>query len=264
MIFLKKNNHKYNLSIGAIFKNESMGIKEWIDHHIFHGIDHIYLIDDFSSDNYYGIIKPYIDSGRITLFKNDDTNNDQTTAYNKFFKPILHETTWIAIFDLDEYFYSPISIDLKSVIKKYTSNKIIINAVPFNSNGHNKQPKYIVESFTKRCCGYNGIFRPTTKIPNLFVSNNTKCVFKTSYVHKIDIHDSIVSGDTVYETSEQNPNLLINHYIIQSKEFFEKVKMTRGDITRIKNTRDWECFNAIDVGDIDDFRLYEQNKPLFK
>ena len=44
-------NHKYYFSIASMFKNESWGLKEWIDHNRFHGVDHIYLINDFSEDN---------------------------------------------------------------------------------------------------------------------------------------------------------------------------------------------------------------------
>jgi hypothetical protein len=37
---------KYYLSVGAIFKNESMILKEWIEHYLHHGFEHIYLINE--------------------------------------------------------------------------------------------------------------------------------------------------------------------------------------------------------------------------
>ena len=43
--------HKYYFSIASMFKNESWGLKEWIDHNKLHGVDHLYLIDDYSNDN---------------------------------------------------------------------------------------------------------------------------------------------------------------------------------------------------------------------
>ena len=36
----------YNLSILAMFKNESWIIKEWIEHYLLEGVDHFYLIDN--------------------------------------------------------------------------------------------------------------------------------------------------------------------------------------------------------------------------
>ena len=45
--------HKYYFSIAAMFKNESWTLKEWIEHYKLHGADHIYLVDDFSDDNFF-------------------------------------------------------------------------------------------------------------------------------------------------------------------------------------------------------------------
>ena len=48
-------------TIGAIFKNEAHIMKEWIEHYLYHGIEHIYLINDFSTDNFLEILQPFID-----------------------------------------------------------------------------------------------------------------------------------------------------------------------------------------------------------
>jgi hypothetical protein len=50
----------YYLTIGAIFKNESHCLQEWIEHHIFHGVEHFYLLNDGSTDEYMKILQPYI------------------------------------------------------------------------------------------------------------------------------------------------------------------------------------------------------------
>ena len=62
---------KYYFSIVAMFKNESWGLKEWIEHNKLHGVDHIYLVDDFSEDDSISVLQPYIDSDYVTLFKNE-------------------------------------------------------------------------------------------------------------------------------------------------------------------------------------------------
>ena len=49
----------YTLSVLAMFKNESMIIQEWINHYIEEGVEHFYLIDNGSTDNYYEKIKMY-------------------------------------------------------------------------------------------------------------------------------------------------------------------------------------------------------------
>ena len=54
---LYNNNLMFKLSVGAMFKNESLIIKEWLDHYIYNGVEHFYLVDDNSDDNYLSIIQ---------------------------------------------------------------------------------------------------------------------------------------------------------------------------------------------------------------
>ena len=79
----------YYFTIGAIFKNESHILKEWIDHYFFHGVDHIYLINDNSNDNYLTILEQYIKDNKVTLYNTSNEFqglNRQSQYYNHFFK----------------------------------------------------------------------------------------------------------------------------------------------------------------------------------
>lgn len=42
----------YFLTCLAIFKNEAMNLKEWLDHHLWQGVEHFYLINNGSEDDY--------------------------------------------------------------------------------------------------------------------------------------------------------------------------------------------------------------------
>ena len=140
---------KYYLSVASIFKNESWGMKEWLDHYKFHGVDHVYLVNDFSTDDYQSILQSYIDDGFVTLYQNDNPERytgRQIDMNNKFFKPIFKESQWLANIDLDEFLYSPREVNLKNIFKKYESYAgVVANWVWFNSNGHEKQPPLVVE-----------------------------------------------------------------------------------------------------------------------
>ena len=60
----------YYLSILAIMKNEAMNLKIWIDHYIWQGVNHIYIIDNNSDDGSIKIIEDLINNGYpITLYK---------------------------------------------------------------------------------------------------------------------------------------------------------------------------------------------------
>ena len=144
----------YNLSVGAIFKNESHSIREWIEHYIYRDVEHFYLIDDSSTDNTVEIIKPYIERGIITLFSGNNWPyylGRQRDMYNHFILPNLPETEWLLMVDLDEYVWSSQSNSLFWMLKFYRHlGQIQVNHTIFGSNGHTDQPQSLVEGFTKR------------------------------------------------------------------------------------------------------------------
>ena len=64
-----KRKMKYRISLCLIFKNEAPFLKEWLDYHLAIGIDHFYLYNNNSDDNYMVIVKPYVDKGIVTLIE---------------------------------------------------------------------------------------------------------------------------------------------------------------------------------------------------
>jgi len=264
---------KYYFSVASVFKNESWGMKEWLDHYKFHGVDHVYLVNDFSTDNYLPILQPYIDEGFVTLYKNDNPERytgRQVDINNKFFKPILKETQWLAQLDLDEFLYSPQEIDIKNILKKYCDySAIVSNWVYFSSNGLKKQPKYVVEGFTKRCDYNDEVFMHVGgRGMERVTFDGSKIIVNTDYnVGSFNIHDIDVDGNKINLSykGKEIPELLINHYQLQSREYWEKVKMNRGDVNHWFNgsPRGFDAYDNMDIGNIDDCRLYQQNLKLF-
>ena len=255
-------NNNYFFSIGAIFKNESHILKEWIDHYFFHGIDHIYLINDKSTDNYLEILEPYIKHKKITLYHTSNEFsglNRQSEYYNHFFKQHFKDTEWLGIFDLDEFLYSPHDVNIKNIIKKYeTYGQLEINWVHFGSSGFENQPDKVVQNFIHRG-EYNSIKNGPGGRYNSF-----KAIVKTLTCNSLALHRHH-SNETLKNISfeETDTPLLINHYAIQSKEYWKNVKMTRGDCDRYYDSQGWErdlkLFNEMDVNDIEDTRLAKQN-----
>ena len=81
------------------------------------------------------------------------------------------------------------------------------------------------------------------------------------------VHDAWNDGPTInlsYKTDEEDPELLLNHYQLQSREYWETVKMDRGDCNHwyTGNRRGWHAFYSLDIGDIIDDRLKEQNAEI--
>ena len=241
----------YFLSIGAIFKNESIALEEWLRHYIKEGVDHFYLIDNGSTDNYADILRNY---DCITLFK-DDRRHIQIDAYNRYIYPrAIQETTYLAMFDLDEFAYAPGKHTLKTILLQEPLSildEIWCPWLRFGSNGHIKQPARIIEGFTKR-----RVVRPTIL---------GKSIVKTAALVKLGIHVHTIRTDGSFGLANGDRNvllhakqhvmeqevgsfhILVNHYEIQSYEWFHNVKKTRGDV--YKDTHKLDNVNIFNILD---------------
>ena len=94
---------KYRVSLCLIFKNEAPFLKEWIDYHLTVGVDHFYLYNNNSDDNYAEVLKPYIDSDIVTLI-DWPYDHSQFKAYRHCYENYRQETNWISFLDADEFF----------------------------------------------------------------------------------------------------------------------------------------------------------------
>jgi len=272
---------KHYLSVASVFKNESWNLKEWILHYKHHGVDHIYLVNDFSDDEYMPILEPFIREGFVTLFQNDITERytgRQTDVNNRFFLPICNETQWIAQIDLDEFLYSPMTVDLKEILRKYEDyGTVETNWVWFNSNDHLYHPTGgLVQNFTSRAKFGDRVWMTHRsrsassgqEEPEWFNLWAPKQIANTKFgVTNFNIHKIFTSGPTInlsFVGRPDDPEILNNHYQIQSREFWEKIKMTRGALNNwyAANARGWHTFYSLDVGDITDTTLAEQNKEI--
>lgn len=119
-----KYNKKYDISICAIFKNEAPFMREWIEFHNMIGVDHFYLYNNFSDDNYAEVLKPYIESGLVT-FIDFPVEQGQVKAYTHFYDTYRKETQWVSFLDLDEYFCPRSCYSLREWIKDYEKYPVI-------------------------------------------------------------------------------------------------------------------------------------------
>lgn len=117
--------YKYDLSIGAIFQNEAPYLKEWIEFHRLMGVQHFYLYNHLSTDHYKKVLKPYIDSGLVDLYKlpkktrNVFFNTVQCSVYTEIVRNNKGISKWIAFLDIDEFLFPVTAGNLNDFLKNY-------------------------------------------------------------------------------------------------------------------------------------------------
>lgn len=93
---------KYRVSLCLIFKNEALFLKEWLDYHLTIGVDHFYLYNNNSDDNFREVLAPYVADGSVTLIEWPEQNS-QFKCYKHCYDTYRNENNWISFLDADEF-----------------------------------------------------------------------------------------------------------------------------------------------------------------
>jgi FkbM family methyltransferase len=251
---------KYKLVVVAIFKNEAVAMREWLQHYMRQGVEHFYMIDNGSTDDW----KSQIEGAPVTVYT-DAKKHAQESHYNDYFLPeVKRNAEWVMVLDLDEFMYArkkhkTIPEFLDTVSANIT--QISVKWKMFGSNGHIKQPNSIITGFTTRQEYRGGEI-------------DCKSIVRSINLNKLSIHTHDHSGDTqilpakMDEKSLEESPLHLNHYAIQSWNWFQDVKMTRGAVDNkdYESIRNKDYFTRYDWNDIKDTELYEiysQRLPLY-
>lgn len=235
-------NPKYYITIAAIFRNEARFLKEWIEFHKLIGVEHFYLFNHLSTDNYLEILEPYIKSGIVELqditrdpSSLNEWNLIQTSVYHTIAQQVQNEVEWIAFIDLDEFLYPVKEQNLKDLLQKYDSYaSLSVNWKIFGTNNIPKIPrdKLLIETLLKS---------------SLDKDLHVKTIVKPRYVKKfLNPHFATlkkgycqVTENFQYFMGSFAPTLTfreirINHYWSRDLEFFNNTKLKRKHLADIE------------------------------
>ena len=237
----EKISYPFRVGVLAIMKNESLNIKEWIEHYLWQGIEQIYLIDNGSTDLTLDIIRPWVESGQvkiISLTKPARQREHYITALRN--SKISKVCEWLVIADIDEFWFCRDGRKISDVLGNmdYQTEIIYTSWSVFGSNGHLKHPASVRTDFVMR----------QERAPAR-ARGEQKWICRTKALRQeknVGVHQ--IKNACSSKTITDNETFQLNHYQIQSEEFFTTSKMTRGDAAKSKwnDMRTMEYFNSID------------------
>lgn len=252
----RKVKKQYYFSICAIFKNESLILKEWIEYNLIIGVDHFYLYNNNSTDNYGEILKPYIDKGLVTLINWNFPPPSQFSAYENFYKNFWSETQWVAYIDLDEFICPFRDVTIKDWIKKYENyGSVVVYWKQFGTSGkiHNDNSKLVTEQYTicwEKFYDVGKTFVNTNftvldfSAKNLHAMATNKRIFGVSIaIPPVNEFKKFVKYDSNrigFGNDMKHFTIQINHYGTLSYSNYINNKIKRGDVN--SHIRDLETF----------------------
>lgn len=243
---------KYNVSICAIFKNEAPYLKEWIEFNHIVGIEHFYLYNNNSEDDYLTVLKPYIKSGLVELI-DWPYNQQQMECYMNCIANYSSETKWMGFIDIDEFIVPKSTNSVYEFLKHFekTAGAVNIYWKLFGTSGRMDRnlSGLVCEDFTvcwpKYCdigkCFYNTAFgfdkssEHSKQLHHRFWAN-----YKGQDLPPVNIFNKIcIENRNVAQTNDFP--IQINHYFTKSyKEY--AMKRAKGDVYFKINPHDEEYF----------------------
>ena len=211
-----KNLFLYDMAIVSIMKNEARYVKEWLDYYLAAGVDHFYIYDNESPDNFKEVLQPYIDSGAVT-YKFYPGTGRQMEAFMEAVKNYRFFCRYMAFIDADEFIF-PLETEksIPEVADEILQDKpfaggIEIRWMMYGSNNLEKADysKGVLERFTRRAPQISNI--PKTIANPRRVSFITNPHYIGYFINSIGV--GINDGKIISK-------IRINHYKLKSREEF--------------------------------------------
>ena len=207
------------VAILTMFKNEASIIYEWCRYHLDLGFDHIYMINNESSDCYQKAIQD-LNSTKITIYKHAGSSV-QIPAIQKFYKLIRNKYDWVYLCDIDEFLYfNDPNITVQNFLKSHDKKVHAIKVqwkifIPIDFN----QPVSLLEN--------NTIANIHNKV---FKYQDGKSFVKTliSPDDIINPHHPDINSKNIKKYTPNQKIVQINHYRYQSWEYMLGIKLSRG------------------------------------
>jgi len=245
---------KYNVSICAIFRQEAVYLKEWIEYHKIVGVQHFYLYNNFSEDNYNQVLAPYVERGEVTLTE-WPVEQGQIAAYRDCVKNFKHESQWIGFIDLDE-FIVPIKMNcIPEFLNQFKKRgSVLIYWRLFGSSGKTARDvsNLVTEDFTLCWPKYVDVGKCFFNTDyNLWEDDRNPLIhyiwaeYKGIKYPPVNLFDKVCVDDLNLAGNKEFP-IQINHYY--TKSFAEyREKLQRGDAVFAKNPRSDGTFFVHDM-----------------
>lgn len=155
-----KGNYQYELAIATMFKNEARYLREWIEFHLLLGVEHFYLFNNESTDDFLSVLAPYVRTGVADLmewpghFSNYEMFKSlQCSSFERAVSIACGRAKWLALIDSDEFILPVTDDNLPNFLKRYEEfGGVSINWQGFGSSNVDKLPdeRLLIESL-HRC-----------------------------------------------------------------------------------------------------------------
>lgn len=227
---------EYKLSIGAIFRDEAPYLKEWIEFHKIQGVEHFFLYNNLSEDDFKSVLEPYMAKEEITLIEwpftfppgsVEEWYAIQSAAYMDCIQSCNSE--WVAFLDIDEFLFCSDGKSLIQFLEEYIDfGGLVVNSVYFGTSGiEDIPPDFLMIELLKKAgsLDHKSLLSVKSIVQPKYVLN---CKTPHTFIYK----EGMFAVNSQYDPvlgKEANSIILdkirLNHYWTRTEKHFRERKL---------------------------------------
>lgn len=237
----------YEVVIATIFNNEARYLKEWIEYHRMIGVDHFWLYNDWSTDNWREVLEPYVAEGLVEVFERHAPIKQgpgvyfpmQASSMRDALKRGLGKAKWVACIDIDEFIIPLSGSSLPECLDKHfkDAGAVYANWRCFGTGGvtiPEDQPILFslvassLKSHPRNCVG-KSIYRPEAVMIDYLWYAHACCLKEGMNYLDGDGKETLITEGTVVKTDGKSHTkyIRINHYVMRDEDYFQNVRLER-------------------------------------
>jgi len=246
-------NEHMSLAVCAIFRNEAPYLREWIEFHRLVGVEHFYLYQNRSDDDWQTVLSPFQDEGVVEVIDWPVIPPAQMQAYQHFIDWQKGRPGWVAILDCDEFLFSPCYATISDALVQIpeTWGAVGVNWLCFGASGQDlATPGLVIERFTFRRADN---FGPHVHIKSLVRMDRIQAAGANPHYFQVRGGTCNEAGEEVNGPFSSPPShrlLRINHYHTKSRqEYLQRIALGKADGGAQRDLAEFEHYQLKEVDD---------------
>jgi hypothetical protein len=138
-------------------KDEAPVLTEWLEYYRAAGIDHFFIYESFSSDNFREVLRPWIDQGLVTLIADWPYVPVTPHAEEDCILRALNRFEWVGFLDVDEFLVLRDGSSIGDFLSRFPGRPAVgFHWIFYGSSGH-KFPQCgpVIRTHTRRNTKFN-------------------------------------------------------------------------------------------------------------
>jgi len=251
--------YKYELAICTVFRDDAPYLEEWIEFHRLLGVEHFFLYNHLSKDDFAKVLKSYIAEGVVDLidwpYDFPDDNHEawiriQTMAFNDAIEKNRETCRWIAFIDTDEFLFPCKDDHLVHFLKDYEEFGGLCIAWQLFGTSHVSKilpGELMIEKLVLAGDLNYHSFHKSIVQPHCvhYFGQVHSPVYISPYFHVNGRKERIEANVMFSQDSQDSRDIIrINHYWTRDENYFYNIKLL------CRQRRGWSFVNDIEKAEV--------------